>query len=109
MGGDIYLDTINSLIISRYDSDINGLSIFNYLSQKVELEMKDFSVYPIDFYILNNRIIFTGKEEKEKNNSTWEIELEQSRIMQIDINTNELLNYKLFPIEDFGETARICN
>jgi hypothetical protein len=109
IGGEIYFDKKNSFIISKYDSDLNGFSVFDIKNETLVMEMKDISIMPIDFYSdLNGRLFFTAKSDDSDTELIWEIEPEMERIMQVDIIKEELIKYKLLQLEIEGNKMINC-
>lgn len=92
IGGDYYVDEESNLLLSIYESDISGLSVFDLEADSVLLELTDFEPYPISIHkaFSSRYFIKAGYDEELGDHPIWEIDLNHGRIVSTDLTSNEI-------------------
>jgi hypothetical protein len=93
IGGENFFDSESKLLLTIYESDLSGFTIFDMTSDSTLLEMTEIEDRPISFHkAFGERyfILCLNDEPDENDNSIWEIELELERIMQVDLDTSQI-------------------
>jgi hypothetical protein len=93
IGGENYVDSASKLLFTIYDSDVSGFAVFNLTSDSTLLEMSEIEDRPISFHKAFGERYFmlsSNDETEERDKSVWEIEFELERIMQVDLDTNQI-------------------
>lgn len=97
-GGTNALSSDSNLIFSFHDSDISGLTIYNLETDSLIMIINEMEVYP--HYVFESKPNFFQLlcEEHEKEvKSVWDVEIDLSRIMQLDLNEEDLDMSKRLP------------
>ncbi|BDD08324.1 hypothetical protein FUAX_07560 [Fulvitalea axinellae] len=90
-GGENFYNKIDKTIISFYDSDLNGLSVFDLKSDSLIISITNHEDSPVSVYRdAKNRIFINCVNKESENNSIWEVELDMERIMQVDFDAKSL-------------------
>lgn len=82
-GGKYYLSVDNKFLFSTYDSDLAGLTVFDFSKNKVLFSSDSIATYLADFYFYNNQYFATVSEDVRRNN--------ERDIVTFNFITNELI------------------
>ena len=102
-GGYVYLDTINNLLFSIYDSDSNGISLYDLNNDILLFKIYDLEEGPYDFYISdNNRYYFRSYNYNTNNYNFWEIEIDSCRVKKVDDGSHDFKLNELYRLIGLG-------
>lgn len=90
IGGGNYYDPESKMLFTTYDSDLNGLAVFNLSSDSTLIELSELKDRPISFYKAFGKRYFVLCSNEQGTKTLWEVELELGRIMQVDIDPESL-------------------
>ena len=91
IGGLAYLDEASNLLISNYESDLAGFSLFDLKQDSVLMEMEDFENAPRSFHKdFGNRYFIACYNQEDEGLNVWEIESDFETLMQVEIQIEEL-------------------
>lgn len=93
IGGKNYYDSEKKLLFTIYESDLSGIAVFDLNIDLLKFKKQEIEDWPISFHkAFGDRyfIICNNDSPKENNTTIWEIEFELDRIMQVELNSNEI-------------------
>lgn len=93
IGGENYYDKEMELLFTIYESDFSGFAVFNLYNDSRLMNMPEIEDRPISFHKdFNERYFILCENEGvgESDKSVWEIEFELDRIMQVELDTNQI-------------------
>jgi hypothetical protein len=109
IGGYSFIDALNGLLFSIYDSDLSGLSVFDLESDVEIFKLVDIVERPSEFYKdANGRYYFQAINDETEKESIWEIMLNNKKIKKTEININILKDKKLKKLIDYHKINIAC-
>ena len=89
-GGACFYDPSSNLLFSLYDSDLNGLSVFDLSKQSTALEMTGIDISPYSFHKdFGERYFILGRES--------EIDTPQTTVLEIEFDLERIVYVELYP------------
>lgn len=95
IGGKNFYDPKKGLMFTIYKSDLNGFAVFDLKTDSLTFEMQEIEDEPLSFHRdFDDRYFIScfnvDGDSTESEFAIWEIEFELGRIMQVDLDTNQI-------------------
>lgn len=91
IGGQVFLDEAAEILFSIYESDMNGVAIFDLQKDSILLEMEEMEESPQSFHkAFENRYFMTCINEESEEQTIWEFEFELERIIQVELDQTDI-------------------
>jgi hypothetical protein len=111
IGGENFYDAEKELLFTIYDSDLSGFAIFDLKKDTLIFEMLSMENRPISFHkdFEDRYFLLTDNDVREQEElATWEIELDENRIMSVDLDTTRINKSNMLKKWSIGDTYCEC-
>lgn len=109
IGGENFIDKESELLFAIFDSDLSGFAVFDLKTDSLLMSMDEIEDRPRTMHKeYGNRYFMSCFNDETDQNIIWEFEFDLERIMQVDLDSNDInTSNKLDKIE-LKEANCIC-
>lgn len=90
IGGENFYDSTADLLFTIYESDMPGFAVFDLKADTMMLTMEGTEEQPISMHKDEGRYFMIGISQENDDKSIWEFEFDMGRIMQVDLDENNI-------------------
>jgi hypothetical protein len=99
IGGENYYDSENELLFTIHQSDLSGLAVFDLKADSLLIEMPGMENTPYSIHkAFENRYFFSCYDPETSATVYFEIKVQEKRIMQVDLDSNQINKQNMLPM-----------
>jgi hypothetical protein len=108
IGGISYFDKKNKLLFTIHESDLSGIAVFDLTTDSLKFEISELEIEPTSFHMVFENRYFFNAINNDLEKVIWEIEFDLDRIIQVDLDTNDINQDNVLKTWNMEEVSCEC-